>query len=296
LECVPNVSEGRRPEVLAALREAVQGAAAVRLLGSEMDPSHHRAVLTFAGPPDAVIEAALRMARVAVERVDLDRHRGQHPRIGALDVLPFVPLGDTPMQTAIAAAHAAGARLWQELRVPVFFYGEAARSPERQNLAVLRRGQFEGLRERVGSDPRWRPDVGDAEVHPTAGATAVGARSFLIAFNVDLDSQDLMVAKAIARDVRERDGGLPCIKALGLYLEHRSRAQVSLNLTDFRVTSVRTAFDAVVAACARRGVAIAESELIGLCPRAALDAATARHVRLRGFDPKTRVIEEVLGR
>jgi glutamate formiminotransferase len=294
LECVPNFAEGRRPEVLAALSAAVAGVERVRLLGAEMDPSHNRAVLTFAGPAGRVVDAALEVAAVAVGRIDLRGHSGAHPRLGALDVLPFIPLAGADMDDAVAAARLAGERIAKELLLPVFLYGFAATRPERRELSAIRNQQFEGVGARIGTDPVCAPDFGPAALHPSAGAVSVGARRFLIAFNVNLQSPDLTVARLIAARVREKNGGLPAVRALGFYLSHKNVAQVSMNLVDFERTSVRQAFDAVAQLAAEHGVAVLESELIGLVPRAALDEPTARHVRLRAFDPRTRVLENVL--
>jgi glutamate formiminotransferase len=261
-----------------------------------MDPSHNRAVLTFAGPRSDVVDAALAAAAVAVARIDLRAHAGVHPRLGALDVLPFVPLGEAGMADAVSAARLAGERLGRELRLPVFLYGFAATRPERRELATIRNLQFEIVSARIGKDAACAPDFGPAALHHSAGAVSVGARKFLIAFNVNLASPDLGIARAIAARIREKNGGLPAVRALGFFLPHRNAAQVSMNLVDFERTSVRKAFDAVAQLAAERGVGVLESELIGLVPRAALDEETARHVQLRDFDPRTRVLENLLRR
>jgi glutamate formiminotransferase len=294
LECVPNFSEGRRPEVIEAIVAALTGVPGVALLDHEMDAAHNRAVVTIAGEAGAVAEAAFRGAREARDRIDLNAHQGEHPRMGAMDVCPFVPLEGATMDLAVTTARGVGRRIGEELSVPVFLYERAATRPERVNLADVRKGQFEGLRELIGKDPARDPDFGPKHVHPTAGAVAVGARTFLIAYNVNLKSPDVAIAKAIAKKVRERDGGLPKVKALGFFLEDRDVAQVSMNLTDFTVTPIRAAFDAVAAAAAAAGVEVLESELVGLTPRAALDRETAEHIHLAGFDPKTQVIEDLL--
>lgn len=270
VECVPNFSEGRDAGVAAALVAAVRGVNGVFLLGQTADVDHNRCVLTFAGPPEAVLDAALAAARVAVERIDLATHTGVHPRIGALDVLPFVPLEGAPMGLCVELAERAAKRLWEDLGVPCFLYESVARTAERRNLAFVR------------STRAGAPDVGVGR-HPSAGCTAVGARKFLIAYNVNLASGDLSVAKAIAREVRESTGGLPCLKALGLELHSRGMVQVSMNLTDFEVTPLHVAFQAVRDAAAARGVQIESSELIGFIPRRAIEAARGVDLRWVNF-------------
>lgn len=282
LECVPNFSEGRRTDVLDALAAAAR-AAGVMILDLHADVDHHRSVLTFAGPPAAVREAAFASAREAVGRIDLAAHRGEHPRMGAVDVIPFVPLEGATMADAVAAARDTGRRIGDELGVPVFLYERAATRPERRNLADLRRPRFEGLRDLVGSDPAWAPDFGPARTHPSAGCVAVGARPPLVAFNVDLESSDVALARRIAGKVRERDGGLPGLKALGLFIAKRGCAQVSMNLCDPERTGLLAAFRAVEAAAREAGATLRSSELVGLVPRAALPADPERTILLAGF-------------
>ncbi|MBM3734714.1 MAG: glutamate formimidoyltransferase [Acidobacteria bacterium] len=291
VECVPNFSEGKDPNVISALARCAGSTPGVTLLDHSGDASHNRSVLTLAGPPESILEAAVRLAGMAAARIDLTRHSGVHPRIGALDVLPFVPLAGTPMEVCIDLAHRAGQQIWDRHRIPSYFYESAALRPDRRNLAWIRHGQFEGLRTTALTDPERAPDTGGPGLHPTAGAVAIGARKFLIAFNVNLHSEDLDAAREIAGRIRESSGGLRCVKALGLRLN--GLVQVSMNLTDFEVTPIRTAFDAVAQEAARLRIAIAESELIGLAPAAALDEAIARHVRLRGFHPQ-RILENRL--
>jgi len=293
-ELVPNFSEGRRPEVVDALVEAMLSPGGVYLLDKEMDADHNRCVITLAGEGEALVEAAVRGAAEGVKRIDLNGHEGAHPRMGAMDVCPFVPLGDSTMEEAVALAKKTGERIGKELEVPVFLYEEAATRPERRNLAKVRKGQFEGLRELIGKDPEREPDFGPNRIHPTAGATAVGARFFLVAYNVNLDTGDVSVAKRIAKKVRERDGGLPSVKALGFFLEDQGLAQVSMNLTNYRVTPIRKAFDAVAAEAEKEGVGVKESELVGLVPREALDEETARHIKLARFDPEAQILEKRL--
>lgn len=283
LECIPNFSEGRRPEVLERLARAARGDGAV-LLDRSADTDHHRAVLTLAGRDDQLLETLMRLYRQAVLDIDLRRHQGVHPRIGALDVCPFVPLGETGMATAVRLAQTLGARVGEELGIPVYLYGDAAGSPNRPQLAALRRGGIEALEQRIAQS-EWRPDFGPAASHPTAGATAIGARFFLIAFNVQLDCADPTPARQIAARVREAGGGLPAVKALGLPLASQGRSQVSMNLVDYRQTSPHQAFRRVAGEAARLGVAVLGSEIIGLVPRAALAAGPLEDLRLVNYSP-----------
>lgn len=295
-ELVPNFSEGRRPGVVDAIAGAMAAVSGVWLLDREMDADHNRCVVTLAGEGAALVEAALAGAREALGRIDLNTHRGEHPRMGAMDVCPFVPLAGSTMAEAVALARAAGERLGRELGLPVFLYEEAATRPERRNLADVRKGQFEGLRELIGVDPARTPDFGPAAIHPTAGAVAVGARFFLVAYNINLETREVKLAKAIAKAVREKDGGLPCVKAMGFFLEDQGLAQVSMNLTNYRSTSIARVFEAVEAAAGRAGVAVRESELVGLVPAEALDAETAARVRLARFNADEQILERRLER
>jgi glutamate formiminotransferase / formiminotetrahydrofolate cyclodeaminase len=285
VECVPNFSEGRRPEVVARIVEAVDSVAGVAVLGTHSDADHNRSVVTFAGEPAGVVEAALRAARVAVGLIDLRAHAGVHPRLGALDVLPFVPVRGVTLEDCIRLAHEAGGRVWRELGVPVYFYESAARRPERVNLEDVRRRGFEQLREEIGSVPERGPDVGEARLHETAGATVVGARSFLVAYNVNLRTNDVEIARRIARAVRGRDGGLRYLKALGFALPGRGMVQVSMNLVRFERTQLHHAFEAVRREAGRWGVEVAGSEIVGLVPQAALDRAADYFLRVENFSP-----------
>ncbi|HLH22897.1 MAG TPA: glutamate formimidoyltransferase [Chloroflexota bacterium] len=285
VECVPNFSEGRDRATIAALQDAVRSVDGARLLDTHSDADHHRTVLTFAGPPGAVAEAAFRAVREAAARIDLRAHRGVHPRIGAADVVPFVPLGDAPMALCVELAVALGARLGSELGLPVYLYGEAARRPERRVLANVRRGEYEALVAAIASDPARTPDFGPAALGP-AGAVAVGARGPLIAFNVLLGTPDAAVARAVARAVRASSGGLPGVQALGVSCSRPGAVQVTMNLTIPRQTGLWAAFSAVQAEAARRGVAVLESELVGLVPaEVALDAA-AKALALPRLGPR----------
>ena len=273
VECVPNFSEGRDARKVDSIGAAIASVPGVTVLDITLDPDHNRSVITFAGPAGEIVEAALRAVAQAVESIDLTRQAGVHPRIGAADVVPFVPLRDITLQECATLAAATGERIWRELHVPVYLYEAAARRPDRVNLENIRRGGFEKLRDAVRTDPERRPDFGDPELHPTAGATVVGARKFLIAFNINLNTSDVAVAKDIAGKIRASSGGLPCVKAMGVRLESRDLAQVSMNLTDFERTPVHEAFTAVRDQAARHGVSIAASELIGLIPRRALEGS-----------------------
>ena len=295
LECVPNCSEGRDPTFLDDVRDAVRRVAGVALLDSTADWDHHRSVLTMAGAPEAASEALFEVAKLAVERIDLRGHNGTHPRMGALDVAPFVPLGAMSDKEALEAARCFAARLWGELQVPSYFYGLAATVPGRERLEAVRRGGFEAL---LAGDPSRVPDVGGPRIHPTAGATAVGVRRPLIAWNVELATADPAPAKRIARMIRESSGGLPAVKALGLALPTRHTTQVSMNLVDYERTGPQAVFARIGELAAAAGVAVIDSELIGLIPKKALGQDGGEGLRIRGFNPSMILenrIEEALG-
>ena len=290
IECVPNFSEGRDPAVVQALIAAVKSVPGIWLLDYTMDADHHRSVLTFAGSPDAVGEAALRAITVATELIDLRRHEGVHPRVGSTDVVPFVPLCDVTMDECVRIAHSVGQEVGARLGIPVFFYEQTASNPKRRQLESIRLGGLRGLASRMESDPVWLPDFGPPRPHETAGAIVIGARQPLIAFNVNLNTSDLAVAKTIAKTIRQSNGGLPCLKAIGVKLASRGMVQVAMNLTDYKVTSIHAAFQAVKTEAAKRGVQVAGSELIGLVPQAALDETAAASLQFERFDP-TQVLE-----
>jgi len=274
VECVPNFSEGRNQETLDALRGALVAVPGVRLLDVQADASHHRSVFTFVAPPAAAVDAAFRAMRVARERIDLTRHQGEHPRMGATDVVPFIPLRDITMDECVALVTALAERVGRELEIPVFLYARAATHSARDRLPDIRKGEFEGLRERIGADPAAEPDFGPRRIHPTAGATAIGARPFLVAYNIYLDTADVRIAKEIARTIRTSSGGLPAVQASGF--EVGGRAQVSMNLLDLDITSPAAAFAAVEAEARKRGIGIDRSEVVGLIPeRGILDAGAA---------------------
>jgi len=275
LECVANFSEGRDASAVRAIEDAIASPTGVRVLRAERDTDHNRSVITFAGPPDAVAEGALRGIGVAVERIDLRKHSGVHPRMGAADVVPFVPLQGLTLEDCVHIARRTGEEVWKRFHVPVYFYEAAATSPERRLLENCRRGGFE--------NPKIPPDVGGPELHPSAGACIIGARKILIAFNINLATDDVGVAKAIARKIRASSGGMPFVKALGLPLAARGLAQVSMNLTDFEQTPLHEVFDAVVREAAAHGVGIAGSEIIGLLPKKALEDAAAHYLKCENF-------------
>lgn len=283
LECVPNVSEGRSRETVARLGRAITGVPGVRLASVHIDPDHHRSVFTFLGAPEPVRAAALALARAVFAQVDMRTHQGIHPRLGALDVLPFVPLRGLEMAEATAVARAVAARLAEDHQLPVYLYGAAATAPERRSLLAVRAGQYEGLPTRL-ADSSWRPDYGPARFDPRLGAVLVGARDVLVAYNVWLEGDDLAAARAIARAVRESAGGLPALQALGARLARRGIVQVAMNLLDYRVTSLPQAFDAVRAEAARRGIGVRRGELVGLAPRAAFAGRSPESVGLVDFD------------
>lgn len=290
IECVPNFSEGRETSIIDAIELRITAVPGTILLHRTSDRDHNRSVLTFAGNAEAVLEAAVRAAATSAELIDLNRHRGVHPRVGALDVLPFVPLTGATMKDCIDLAHRAGERIWSELGIPVYFYERAAIRPDRVKLENIRSGQFEGLREQSLSDPMRRPDIGGPGLHPSAGAVIVGARKILIAFNINLRSEDLEFARTIAKRIRSSSGGLPEVKALGLPLLSRGLVQVSMNLTDFEVTPPHVVYDEVDRICAERGIEIEDTELIGLIPSKAIESAAAYYLKLENFDSQ-RVIE-----
>lgn len=282
--CVPNFSEGRDAAVIARIVDEARERPGVALLDVEENADHNRCVVTLAGEGPPLVDAVLRMMRVATALIDVTGHRGEHPRMGATDVVPFVPMGDATMEDAIGLAVDLGTRVWEELGIPVYLYGRAARLPGRQDLARVRAGQFEGIRDAIESDPERRPDIGEPRVHPTAGVVAVGARPVLIAYNAYLATPDVSVAKRVAAAVRGRDGGLAEVKALGFDIRERQRAQVSMNLTDYRRTPVHRAVEAVRREAARYGVGVEETEVVGLIPEDALLDAAEYYLQLNGFD------------
>ncbi|MBV8629976.1 MAG: glutamate formimidoyltransferase [Silvibacterium sp.] len=293
IECVPNFSEGRDPEIVQAIvtAMAVDG---VSLLDFSRDPDHNRSVVTIAGPPAAVVESAVRGAGRAAELIDLSTQSGVHPRIGAADVIPFVPVRDISLEQCVLFARQAGAEIWKRHQIPIYFYEAAAARPDRALLENVRQGQFEGLREAVKREVARRPDLGGPDLHPTAGASAVGARRFLIAWNLYLNTSDVALARAIAREIRASSGGLTGVKAIGV-LAH-GEAQISMNITDFRQTPLNQVYDAVRHKAARHGVSISRGELIGLVPAAAAERKDEWLRHFHDFDPEEKILERKLSR
>jgi glutamate formiminotransferase len=289
-ECVPNVSEGRRASVIDHCAAAIR-TAGVRLLDVSSDSSHNRSVFTFAGDEVAVEEAVLALFGVALASIDLRVHSGVHPRMGAVDVVPFVPLHGTSLDDCVALAVRVAAEVARRHALPVYLYEAAASSPARRSLENVRRGGFEGLAAKM-AEPDWRPDYGPSEPHPTAGATAIGARNILIAYNIDLATTDIQAARSIAAAIRESSGGLRFVKAMGVDVPHRGRVQVSMNLTNYRVTPLVEVFERVQAEARSLGVAIAGSEIVGLAPAAALPPGTAERIKLQNAEEK--ILEERL--
>ena len=280
VEIIPNFSEGRDPGIIEHLENSLTATRGMALLDRHRDEDHHRCVLTVAGSVESIGEAAFSVVAKAAELIDLKNHAGQHPRLGACDVLPFVPLSGSTMDQCVRLAHRVGARIGQELRIPVFLYEEACERSFRKRLEQIRKGGPEALRQRMTTDPAWAPDFGPAEPHPTAGVIAVGARYPLVAFNVWLESHDVSLAREIARSIRASNGGLPGVKAIGLELKSQGYVQVSMNLTDYLQTPVYVAFEAVKRAAALKGVAVVKSELVGLIPQEALAQAEGHDLQI----------------
>ena len=296
VECVPNFSEGRRPEIVAAIRDAIAAVEGVSVLDVSSDASHNRSVITFIAPVDSAVEAAFAGIKAAAERIDLCQHSGEHPRIGATDVVPFIPLEGSTMEDCIALARQLGQRVGSELRIPVYLYERAATTPARENLADVRRGEFEGLREEIGKNPARKPDFGPDKIHPTCGATAIGARPFLVAYNIYLGpASNLQIAKNIAKAVRGSSGGFRYVKGLGLEVDEQ--AQVSMNLVDTEKTPLHHVFDFVKVRAEAEGAMVTWSEIVGLVPERVLIDAAVSHLQLKQFTPKQvldRQIREVV--
>jgi len=283
VQCVPNFSEGRRVEVIEEIIGAIKNVAGVTLLDYSHDESHNRSVVTFIGDPEGVIEAAFMGAKKAAEKIDMSNHSGGHPRMGATDVIPFIPLKGVTMEECIQMAEQLGQRLADELNIPVYLYEEAASKPERKNLSDVRRGQFEGLVESI-KEPDRKPDFGPAEVHPRAGVTAVGARPPLIAYNINLDTAKVSVAKNIARAIRGSSGGFPSVKGLGILIEETGKAQVTINVCDYKKVPLHRIFELVKREAKRYGISVIGSEVIGLAPLDALVNAAEFYLQIDGFE------------
>ena len=283
VECVPNFSEGRKTETVERLARAISSVSTACVLDTHLDPDHNRSVITFVAAPEMIVEAALRAVGLAAELIDMRQHKGVHPRLGATDVLPFIPISGVTMDDCAALAHQAGERIARELSLPVFFYERAALKPDRVNLEDVRRGALELLREQIAVDPNRAPDLGPRRVHETAGAIAIGARPFLIAFNINLRATDVAIARKIARAVRARGGGLPFVKALGFELSTRGLIQVSMNIVNYEVTGITQAYDAVRREAERADVEIVSTEIVGLVPEKALDKSAEYFQELENF-------------
>lgn len=290
VECVPNISEGRRKDVIEACVDQIRQTPGVTLLDYSSDESHNRSVITFMGSPEGVEEAAVKLAKKAAELIDLTRHTGEHPRMGAVDVIPFIPIREISTEECIELSKQTARRIWEEAKMPVFLYESSASAPHRQNLAAVRKGQFEGMAEKVLL-PEWEPDFGGRTVHPTAGVVAVGVRPFLVAYNINLSTADVSVAKAIAGIIREKNGGLHRVKALGLYIEERNMAQVSINMTDCNVTPLYRVVELVRAEAKRYGVSIIGTEVVGLTPMKFLIDSAEYYLQLENFDADRQVLE-----
>jgi glutamate formiminotransferase len=282
IECVPNVSEGRRPDIIEALAESVRGTAGVRLLDRASDPSHNRTVLTLVGEAAPLKQAVLALFAAAIDAIDLRAHRGEHPRLGAVDVVPFIPIEGVAMAACVELARETAREAADRFGLPIYLYEEAASSPERRNLEDIRRGEFEGLATRMAT-AQWAPDFGPHQPHPTAGATVIGARMPLIAFNVNLATERLEVARTIAAAVRHSSGGFRFVKAMAVRLEARGIVQVSMNLTNYEKTPIFRVFEAIKREAARYGVDVLESEIVGLVPASALLATAGYFLQLASF-------------
>jgi glutamate formiminotransferase len=289
IETVPNVSEGRRPDVIEAIAAAVRQAPGVRLLDVQSDRDHNRSVFTLVGDDKGLFAAVLQMFEVALARIDLRQHQGEHPRMGAVDVVPFVPIEGATMQDCIALARRVGEEVARRFQLPVFLYEEAASAPHRHNLEDVRRGEFEGLSQKL-ADPQWIPDFGPRTAHASGGAAVIGARMPLIAYNINLDTGDVEIAKKIARAIRHSNGGYRYVKAMGVLLEERDVAQVSINMTDYKRTPLFRVFETVKAEAERYGVSVIGSEIIGLVPSEALLDCADHFLRLEGFS-RSQVLE-----
>jgi len=293
VQCIPNFSEGRDKSVIEALEEIAKSVPGVMLVDVSCDPSHNRSVFTLVGDPDGMVEAAFLLAEKASKLIDMTKHTGEHPRMGATDVIPFVPIRDITMDDCIELAKKLGARMWEELSIPSFLYEHAASVPERQNLANVRKGQFEGMPEKLLEDS-WAPDFGDRKIHKSAGITAIGARPPLIAYNVNLNTSNLEVANAIAKMVRAASGGYKYVKAIGVMLEERNIAQVSINMVNLDANPLYRVFEAIRFEAKRWGVEIIGSEIVGLAPAKALIDCAEYYLQIEDFDYKNQVLENHL--
>ena len=293
IESIPNISEGKNKEVIEACVDQIRTTAGCTLLNYSSDPNHNRTVITYIGDAKGVEEASVKLAKKAVELIDLTKHKGEHPRMGCVDVMPFVPIKDADNEDCIELSKIVGKRIAEEADLPVFLYEMSAQKEERKNLASIRKGQFEGMAEKVTS-PGWEPDFGGARIHPTGGVVAVGARPPLVAYNLNLSTSDVEIAKKISKIIREKDGGLNNVKAMGFMLEDRNIAQVSINMTDFRVTPLYRVTELVKAEAKRYGVTVTGSEIVGLCPMKALIDSAEYYLQIEDFDFEKQVLENYI--
>ncbi|MBQ3849133.1 MAG: glutamate formimidoyltransferase [Clostridia bacterium] len=293
VECVPNISEGRNPEVVEAVVNEIRKVPGVTLLDYSSDASHNRSVLTFFGDPERVADAAVAVAKKAAELIDLTKHQGAHPRMGAVDVIPFIPIKEMTVEETVELSKRVAQRVWDEAKMPVFLYEDSASAPHRVNLAKIRKGEFEGMAEKV-KEPEWEPDFGGRTIHPTAGVVAVGARMPLVAFNINLNTSDVSIADRIARILRRSSGGLDCVKAMGVLLEDRNIAQVSINMTNFHKTPLYRVVEYTKAEAKRWGVQVIGTEVIGLCPMQALIDSAEYYMQIEQFDYDKQVLENHL--
>jgi glutamate formiminotransferase len=292
LECVPNISEGRDQEKIASLAEEVKKHKGVKLLDHSSDKDHHRSVFTFIGDPEAVKDTAFSLVMKAFDLIDMREHKGGHPRLGAADVVPFIPIQGVEMKEAVHIAHEFGKGLGRR-GIPVFFYEEAATHPERKDLPSVRKGEYEGLEEKL-KDPRWKPDEGPAQFNPKSGATVVGARFPLVAYNVNLKTNDLSLAKEIAKKVRFKDGGFPYVRAMGVDLKEKGIVQVSMNLTNYRVTSIPKVYEFIKEEALGKGIEIEGSEIVGLIPLGVLEGIAQSYLRYPPFSVRQIIEQRIL--
>ncbi len=293
IECVPNCSEGRNKEVIEYIADAVRAVPGVVITDYSSDESHNRSVFTIVGDPDQMAEAAFQFAKACVEKIDMTKHEGAHPRMGAVDVIPFTPVKDVPMEECIELSKKVAERIWNELGMPVTLYEESCTAPHRRNLAAIRKGQFEAMPEKL-KDPQWHPDYGNQEIHPTAGIVAVGARFPLVAFNINLSTSDIEIANKIAKTIRESSGGMKWIKAIGVMLEDRNIAQVSINMINYTKTPMYRVFENVRFEAERYGVQIVGSEVIGVVPMDAMIDAAEYYLKVENFDKDSQIMEKHL--
>lgn len=293
VECIPNISEGRNMEVVEAVVNEVRSTPGVTLLNVSSDPNHNRSVITFLGSPEGVADAAVKLAKKAAELIDLTKHVGEHPRMGAVDVCPFVPVKEITTEECVELSKQVGKRIWEEAGMPVFLYEDSASAPHRVNLAAIRKGQFEGMAQKV-LEPEWEPDFGGRTIHPTAGTVAVGCRMPLVAYNINLNTSDIKIASTIAKTIRQANGGLSCVKALGVMLEDRNIAQVSINMTNLHKTPLYRVVELVKAEAKRWGVTVVGTEVVGLTPMHALIDAAEYYLQIENFDGEKQVLENYL--